>query len=63
MDTRHNHGTGCSFSAAVAVRLAAGDAVPVAVAAAGVRHPRADRRADLEAGRGRGPLDHFGWSA
>ncbi|MDI5941810.1 phosphomethylpyrimidine synthase ThiC, partial [Micromonospora sp. DH15] len=27
--TRHSHGTGCSFSAAIAVRLAAGDPVPI----------------------------------
>ncbi|MEU7997844.1 bifunctional hydroxymethylpyrimidine kinase/phosphomethylpyrimidine kinase [Micromonospora sp. NPDC049060] len=64
VDTRHNHGTGCSFSAAIAVRLALGDEVPTAVAAAkeyvlraltGARH--------WELGAGRGPLDHFGWSA
>lgn len=61
--TRHNHGTGCSFSAAIAVRLALGGAVPAAVGAAkeyvtraliGARH--------WELGGGRGPLDHFGWS-
>ncbi|MFI2709911.1 bifunctional hydroxymethylpyrimidine kinase/phosphomethylpyrimidine kinase [Micromonospora sp. NPDC018662] len=62
--TRHNHGTGCSFAAAVAVRLAAGDAVPVAVAAAKEYVSRALTGArDWELGAGRGPLDHFGWSA
>ncbi|MFJ8580243.1 bifunctional hydroxymethylpyrimidine kinase/phosphomethylpyrimidine kinase [Micromonospora sp. NPDC093277] len=62
--TRHNHGTGCSFSAAIAVRLAAGDPVPVAVAAAKEYVTRALAGArDWELGGGPGPLDHFGWSA
>ncbi|MFI5832346.1 bifunctional hydroxymethylpyrimidine kinase/phosphomethylpyrimidine kinase [Micromonospora sp. NPDC051300] len=64
VDTRHSHGTGCSFAAAVAVRLAAGDAAPVAVAAAKEYVTRAltgARRWEL--GAGHGPLDHFGWSA
>lgn len=61
--TRHNHGTGCSFSAAVAVRLARGDAVPVAVAAAKEYVTRALIGArDWELGAGPGPLDHFSWS-
>lgn len=61
--TRHNHGTGCSFSAAVTVRLALGDAVPVAVAAAKEYVTRALIGArDWELGAGSGPLDHFSWS-
>jgi hydroxymethylpyrimidine/phosphomethylpyrimidine kinase len=32
--TRNDHGTGCTFAAATAARLAAGDAVPAALAAA-----------------------------
>ncbi|MGK5444266.1 bifunctional hydroxymethylpyrimidine kinase/phosphomethylpyrimidine kinase [Micromonospora sp. URMC 105] len=61
--TRHTHGTGCSFSAAIAVRLAAGDPVPVAVAAAKEYVTRAlTGGRDWELGAGRGPLDHFGWS-
>ncbi|MDZ5446254.1 bifunctional hydroxymethylpyrimidine kinase/phosphomethylpyrimidine kinase [Micromonospora sp. 4G57] len=61
--TRHSHGTGCSFSAAVAVRLAAGDPVPVAVAAAKEYVTRAlTGGRGWELGAGRGPLDHFGWS-
>ncbi|MGY3517111.1 bifunctional hydroxymethylpyrimidine kinase/phosphomethylpyrimidine kinase [Micromonospora sp. PTRAS2] len=61
--TRHSHGTGCSFSAAIAVRLAAGDPVPAAVAAAKEYVTRALTGArDWELGAGRGPLDHFGWS-
>lgn len=62
--TRHHHGTGCSFSAAIAVRLAAGDPVPVAVAAAKEYVTRALAGArDWALGAGSGPLDHFGWSA
>ncbi|RIV38672.1 bifunctional hydroxymethylpyrimidine kinase/phosphomethylpyrimidine kinase [Micromonospora radicis] len=61
--TRHSHGTGCSFSAAIAVRLALGDPVPVAVTAAKEYVTRALTGArDWELGAGRGPLDHFGWS-
>ncbi|MGK5742831.1 bifunctional hydroxymethylpyrimidine kinase/phosphomethylpyrimidine kinase [Micromonospora sp. URMC 103] len=64
VDTRHTHGTGCSFSAAIAVRLALGDPVPAAVAAAKeyVTRALAGGR-DWKLGAGRGPLDHFGWSA
>ncbi|MFU8851040.1 bifunctional hydroxymethylpyrimidine kinase/phosphomethylpyrimidine kinase [Micromonospora sp. SL1-18] len=62
--TRHSHGTGCSFSAAITVRLAAGDPVPVAVTAAKEYVTRALAGArDWELGAGSGPLDHFGWSA
>ncbi|MFC3501363.1 bifunctional hydroxymethylpyrimidine kinase/phosphomethylpyrimidine kinase [Micromonospora krabiensis] len=64
VDTRHTHGTGCSFSAAIAVRLALGDPVPTAVAAAKEYVHRALTGArGWELGAGRGPLDHFGWSA
>ncbi|MFC7544971.1 bifunctional hydroxymethylpyrimidine kinase/phosphomethylpyrimidine kinase [Plantactinospora sp. GCM10030261] len=61
--TRHNHGTGCSFAAAVAVRLALGDPVPDAVSTAKefVTRALAGGR-DWKLGAGRGPLDHFGWS-
>ncbi|MFI7604031.1 bifunctional hydroxymethylpyrimidine kinase/phosphomethylpyrimidine kinase [Micromonospora sp. NPDC049366] len=63
VDTRHTHGTGCSFSAAIAVRLALGDPVPAAVAAAKEYVHRALTGArGWELGAGRGPLDHFGWS-
>ncbi|MEU7589152.1 bifunctional hydroxymethylpyrimidine kinase/phosphomethylpyrimidine kinase [Micromonospora sp. NPDC049230] len=64
VDTRHTHGTGCSFSAAIAVRLALGDPVPDAVGAAKEYVLRALTGArSWELGAGRGPLDHFGWSA
>jgi hydroxymethylpyrimidine/phosphomethylpyrimidine kinase len=58
--TLNNHGSGCTFSSAVAVRLAAGD--PVADA---VRHAKRYVRAALAGGRdwrlgeGPGPLNHF----
>jgi hydroxymethylpyrimidine kinase/phosphomethylpyrimidine kinase len=60
--TRNTHGTGCTFSAAVAARLALGDAVPEALAAAkqyvtwaleGAMHWRW--------GGNRGPLNHLGF--
>ncbi|MEU7776774.1 bifunctional hydroxymethylpyrimidine kinase/phosphomethylpyrimidine kinase [Micromonospora sp. SD19] len=64
VNTRHTHGTGCSFSAAIAVRLGRGDAVPVAVGAAKEYVLRALSGArGWELGAGRGPLNHFGWSA
>ena len=50
--TRHNHGTGCSFSAAIAVRLGARrPGAGRGRGRQGVRAPRADRRAGLGAGR------------
>ncbi|GGM50362.1 hydroxymethylpyrimidine/phosphomethylpyrimidine kinase [Micromonospora sonchi] len=64
VSTRHTHGTGCSFSAAIAVRLALGDPVPAAVAAAKEYVTRALTGARTwELGAGRGPLNHFGWPA
>ena len=61
--TANNHGSGCTFSAAIAVRLALGDPVPEAVRAAkryvtGALHGGREWRL----GGGPGPLDHFGWS-
>ncbi|WP_092548729.1 bifunctional hydroxymethylpyrimidine kinase/phosphomethylpyrimidine kinase [Actinoplanes derwentensis] len=62
--TGNNHGSGCTFSSAIAVRLAAGDAVPSAVAAAKDYVNRGLRGgASWRLGAGPGPLDHFGWSA
>ncbi|MBO4210195.1 bifunctional hydroxymethylpyrimidine kinase/phosphomethylpyrimidine kinase [Micromonospora echinofusca] len=64
VDTRHTHGTGCSFSAAITVRLALGDPVPVAVRTAKEYVTRALAGArDWKLGAGRGPLDHFGWTS
>jgi len=61
--TANNHGTGCTFAAAIAVRLAAGDEVPIAV-----RRAKRYVTGALRGGRswriggGPGPVDHFGWS-
>jgi hydroxymethylpyrimidine/phosphomethylpyrimidine kinase len=60
--TRNDHGTGCSFSAAVAGRLAFGDSVPDALVWAKEYVARALIGArDWKLGGGHGPLDHFGW--
>lgn len=62
--TRNTHGSGCSFSAAVAVRLALGDEVPDALSYAKAYVTRAIAGgSDWKIGAGYGPLDHFGWSA
>jgi hydroxymethylpyrimidine/phosphomethylpyrimidine kinase len=61
--TANNHGSGCTFSSAIAVRLAAGDTVPEAV-----RHAKRYVTSALRGGSawrlggGPGPLDHFGWT-
>ncbi|MGX6602812.1 bifunctional hydroxymethylpyrimidine kinase/phosphomethylpyrimidine kinase [Micromonosporaceae bacterium Da 78-11] len=61
--TVNNHGSGCTFSSAIAVRLAVGDPVPDAV-----RNAKRYVATALRGGRGwrlgggPGPLDHFGWS-
>jgi hydroxymethylpyrimidine/phosphomethylpyrimidine kinase len=58
--TSNNHGSGCTFSSAIAVRLAFGDSVPVAV-----RQAKHYVSAALAGGRewrlgaGPGPLNHF----
>jgi hydroxymethylpyrimidine/phosphomethylpyrimidine kinase len=62
--TRNTHGSGCSFSAAIAARLAFGDPVPAALLAAKNYVARAIAGgAGWTIGTGPGPLDHFGWSA
>ena len=59
--TRHTHGTGCTFAAAIAANLALGHALVDAVAratdylAGAIRH-------GIAIGKGHGPLDHF-WQA
>jgi hydroxymethylpyrimidine kinase/phosphomethylpyrimidine kinase len=62
VDTYNDHGTGCTFSAAIAVRLALGEQVAVAVESAKryVARALAGGR-DWKLGRGPGPLNHFGW--
>ena len=59
LDNRHTHGTGCTLASSIASRLALGDDVPAAVAAAkayvtgGIAH-------GFPLGAGIGPVDH-GW--
>ena len=59
LDNRHTHGTGCTLASAVACRLALGDPLPDAVAAAkdyvtgAIAH-------GFPLGAGIGPVDH-GW--
>ncbi|WP_255955476.1 bifunctional hydroxymethylpyrimidine kinase/phosphomethylpyrimidine kinase [Streptomyces odontomachi] len=58
-DNRHTHGTGCTLAAAIASRLAQGDAVPVAVAAA-KEYVTGAIAGGFALGGGIGPVDH-GW--
>jgi hydroxymethylpyrimidine kinase/phosphomethylpyrimidine kinase len=61
--TRNTHGSGCSFSAAIAARLALGDGVPEALAFAKAYLARAiGGSSRWRLGSGNGPLDHFGWT-
>jgi hydroxymethylpyrimidine/phosphomethylpyrimidine kinase len=60
VETANNHGSGCTFSSAIAVRLALGDAVPEAVRAAKTYVTVALRGGrEWRLGAGPGPLDHF----
>jgi len=60
--TNNTHGTGCTFSAAVAARLAMGDAVPDALVRAKEYVSWALQGAvDWKLGGGRGPLNHLGF--
>ena len=58
--TINTHGTGCTFSAAIAARLAAGDPCPDAIDVA-KRYITAALHgaADWRLGRGHGPVDHL----
>jgi len=60
IDTRNTHGTGCTFSAAIASYLARGFGAAAAVEAAKSYLSRAIE-ASLDLGEGHGPLNH-GWS-
>jgi hydroxymethylpyrimidine/phosphomethylpyrimidine kinase len=55
---RHTHGTGCTFSSAIAARLALGDALIVAIEGAKTYVTRAIASAP-KLGHGHGPLEHF----
>ena len=64
VDTPNNHGTGCSMSAAIAARLAAGANVPDAVRdAKALVHRALVGAAGWRLGAGHGPIDHLGWSS
>ena len=56
--TRHTHGTGCTFSAAIAARLALGESLASAAHAAKTYITRAISQAPA-LGRGHGPVQHF----
>ena len=56
--TRHTHGTGCAFAAAIAAYLALGQPVDDAIRAARTYVEGAIRSAP-ELGSGHGPLNHF----
>ena len=56
--TRATHGSGCTLSAAVAARLAAGEELAAAVAGA-IEYVRGAMAAALPLGAGPGPLAHF----
>ena len=58
LDSRSTHGTGCTFSAAVAAALARGQHLGDAVAEA-KRYVEAAIRHAEPLGRGRGPVNHF----
>jgi hydroxymethylpyrimidine kinase/phosphomethylpyrimidine kinase len=61
--TGNSHGSGCTFSAAIAALLARGVPVPEAVAAAKSYVARAlAGGAGWRVGGGIGPLDHFEWA-
>jgi hydroxymethylpyrimidine/phosphomethylpyrimidine kinase len=58
LDTRHTHGTGCTFAAAIAANLALGQPVQQAVRSAREYLEGAIRHAP-GLGAGHGPLNHF----
>ncbi len=57
LEARDTHGTGCTFSAAIAVGLALGKSVPEAVASA-KRHISAAIKNAWRVGGGQGPVNH-----
>jgi hydroxymethylpyrimidine/phosphomethylpyrimidine kinase len=60
VSTPNNHGSGCTFSSAIAVRRALGDEVPDAVRAAKTYVTKALRGgSEWRLGAGPGPLNHF----
>jgi hydroxymethylpyrimidine/phosphomethylpyrimidine kinase len=62
IDTANDHGSGCSFAAATAARLALGDHPLDAVRAAKrFVHGALAGAAGWRIGAGHGPLDQLGW--
>jgi hydroxymethylpyrimidine/phosphomethylpyrimidine kinase len=60
VDTRNTHGTGCTYSAAIAAQLALGLDLTAAVTAAHRYLQGAIAAADqLQIGAGHGPVHHF----
>jgi hydroxymethylpyrimidine/phosphomethylpyrimidine kinase len=58
VETRNSHGTGCTFSAAIAASLAKGESVPNAVLAAKAYITKALQNS-YALGSGHGPVHHF----
>jgi hydroxymethylpyrimidine/phosphomethylpyrimidine kinase len=58
IESRHTHGTGCTFSAALAAHLAHGRALDEAIPLA-QRYVAGAIQAGLSLGQGNGPMDHF----
>jgi hydroxymethylpyrimidine/phosphomethylpyrimidine kinase len=58
MRTRHTHGTGCTFSAAIAAYLAKGETITTAVSQA-KRYITSAIRHGFAVGSGHGPVHHF----
>jgi hydroxymethylpyrimidine/phosphomethylpyrimidine kinase len=62
--TGNNHGTGCTFAAAVASALARGADATTAIHTAKAYVSRSVSGGSAwRLGSGHGPLDHFGWTA
>lgn len=58
IDTKNTHGTGCTYSSAIAANLAEGMPLPKAVGAAKAYVTKAIEHS-LPIGKGHGPLNHF----
>jgi len=62
VETANDHGSGCTFAAATAARLALGDDVAAAVRTAkSFVHRALQGAAGWRLGAGHGPVDAFGW--
>jgi len=62
IETSNDHGSGCTFAAAVAARLALGDEVlPAVHAAKAFVHRALEGARTWRLGAGHGPVDAFGW--